>query len=80
MDGFTAIGKVGLSLPLSLFRKLVYFLAVFLLPLFLGAEAAFFAEPVSDVLGPLVSALIYCLAIKKILYRKRGARGAGVRP
>ncbi len=80
VDGFTAIGEVGLSLPLSLFRKLVYFLAVFLLPLFLGAEAAFFAEPVSDVLGPLVSALIYCLAIKKILYRKRGARGAGVRP
>ena len=32
VDGFTGLGKVQLSLPLSFFRKLVYFLPLFLLP------------------------------------------------
>ena len=36
MDGFTAIGKVQYSLPLSFWRKLVYFAALFLLPAIWG--------------------------------------------
>ena len=35
VDSLTAIGQVRLSLPLSFFRKLVYFAALFILPLFL---------------------------------------------
>lgn len=71
VDGFTAIGKVQLSLPLSLFRKLVYFLAIFLIPIFWSAESVFFAQPLSDLLGPLVSVLVYCLTMKKVLHQKR---------
>lgn len=52
-DGFTAIGQVRYSWPLSFWRKAVYFAALFALPAAFGAEAAFYAEPISDVIGPL---------------------------
>ena len=65
--GFTGMGQVRLSLPLSAFRKVVYFLALFSLPGAFGVRAVFYAEPISDVLGPLVSAVVYCLSIKKLL-------------
>ena len=70
VDGFTGIGQVRLSLPLSFWRKLVYFIAVFALPALFGARAVFYAEPISDVLGPLVTVLVYLAFMKKIL-RKR---------
>ncbi len=37
--------------------------ALFILPACFGARAAFYAEPVSDVLGPLASAIAYKLCI-----------------
>ena len=58
------------SLPLSFWRKLVYFVALFALPAAFGARAAFFAEPVSDVLGPVVSIAVYLLGIPRILERR----------
>jgi putative MATE family efflux protein len=67
VDGLTGMGQVQFALPLSFFRKGVYFAALMALPLFFGARAAFYAEPVSDVLGPLVSLLVYRLAMKKVL-------------
>ena len=67
VDGFTGMGQVRLSLPLSLFRKLVYFTALFALPALFGARAAFYAQPISDVLGPVASVTVYRLAMKKIL-------------
>ena len=73
VDGFTALGQVRYSLPLSFWRKLVYFVALFALPAAFGARAAFFAEPVSDVLGPAVSIAVYLLGIRRILER-RGSR------
>lgn len=41
VDGFTGMGKVQLALPLSAFRKAVYFIALFALPAAFGARAAF---------------------------------------
>ena len=67
VDGYTAMGQVRLSLPLSLWRKVVYFAAIFLLPVRLGAKAIFYAEPISDVLGPAVSIAVYLLTIRKVL-------------
>ena len=72
MDGFTGIGQVRLSLPLSFWRKLVYFIAVFALPALFGARAVFYAEPISDVLGPLVTVIVYFLLMKKILVKRAG--------
>lgn len=70
VDGFTAIGQVRYSLPLSFWRKAVYFAALFALPALFGAEAAFYAEPISDVLGPVCSVAVYLLTMKKLLLRR----------
>ncbi len=67
VDGFTALGQVRLSFVLSFFRKLVYFAALFGLPAFLGAGAAFYAEPVSDLVGPAVSLLVYKKTFEQVL-------------
>ena len=67
VDGFTGMGKVQVSLPLSAFRKAVYFIALFALPARFGARAAFWAEPISDVLGSLVSIAVYALVIRHLL-------------
>lgn len=67
VDGFTALGQVKISFPLSFFRKGVYFAALFILPACFGARAAFYAEPVSDIVGPLASAIVYKLCIGHVL-------------
>ena len=71
VDGFTGIGQVRLSLPLSFWRKLVYFVAIFSLPAAFGARAAFYAEPLSDVLGPVVTVVVYFLTMGKILRARK---------
>lgn len=67
VDGFTGLGQVQLALPLSFIRKLVYFLALFALPAIFGARAAFYAEPLSDIVGPVTSIAVYALFMKKVL-------------
>ena len=59
VDGFTGMGMMQYSLPLSLLRKVVYFIALFTLPVFLGAPAAFLAEAVSDSFPPVLSSLVF---------------------
>ena len=75
-DGFTAMGQVRLSLPLSLWRKLVYFSAVFVLPAVFGAKSVFYAEPLSDVIGPVVSIAVYVLCLPHVLARRAPEQGA----
>ena len=70
VDGFTALGQVRLSFALSFWRKLVYFVALFALPAWLGAKAAFYAEPISDVLGPVVSIAVHRVMMGKVLLRR----------
>lgn len=70
VDGFTALGQVRLAFALSFFRKLVYFIALFALPALLGARAAFYAEPVSDVIGPAVSICVHRIMMNRVLSRR----------
>ena len=70
VDGFTALGQVRLAFALSFFRKLVYFIALFALPALLGARAAFYAEPVSDVIGPAVSICVHWIMMNRVLSRR----------
>lgn len=71
VDGCTAIGQVRFSLPLSFWRKLVYFSALFILPPFFGAKTAFYAEPISDLFGPAVSIAIYIIFMKRVLKKRQ---------
>ena len=42
VDGFTGMGVVKIALPLSVFRKVVFFACIFILPRFLPIEQIFF--------------------------------------
>ena len=70
VDGFTGMGVVRAALPLSFWRKTLYFVSLFLLPAFFGAQAVFLTGPTSDFGGTLVSAVVYALTIKKILGKR----------
>ena len=67
VDGFTGLGQVKIAFSLSTFRKLTYFISLFLLPLFLEAKYTFWAEPISDIVAPMVSIAVYILTIRKVL-------------
>ena len=69
VDGFTGMGVVKIALPLSVFRKVVFFACIFILPRFLPIEQIFFCEPISDIFPPLVSILVYALTIKHVINR-----------
>ena len=67
VDGFTGMGQVKISLPLSIWRKVVYFTAIFIIPLFLDASMIFYAEPISDILAIAVSLPVFFWGNKHIL-------------
>ena len=69
VDGFTGMGVVKIALPLSVFRKVVFFACIFILPRFLPIEQIFFCEPISDIFPPLGSILVYALTIKRVINR-----------
>ena len=71
VDGFTGLGQVRYSLPLSMFRKTVYFIFLFLLPAIWGAPATFYAEPISDIISPIVSVLVMMYGTKRILKEQK---------
>ena len=70
VDGFTGMGMMRYALPLSFFRKLVYFVPLFMLPAVFGGMAAFYAEPISDFIAPAVSALVYWRRIRYVVGAK----------
>lgn len=67
VDGFTAMGVIRAALPLSAFRKVVYFACVFIIPLVADIEMIFWCEPISDIFPPMVSLAVYLLVIKKVI-------------
>ena len=56
-----------MAISLSMFRKLLYLVSVFLIPLFAGVENVFYAEVVSDFGGTTVSVIVYLLLIGRIM-------------
>ena len=59
VGGLNGMGMMQFSLPLSFFRKAVYFAALFALPAAFGAVSTFCAETISDLIPPLVTVLFY---------------------
>lgn len=73
VDGMTALGQPQFAIVLSLTRKLVLYLgATLLLPEFFGVQAVFYAEPVADIGGALLSTTVFLIFFPKIL-KKRAA-------
>lgn len=67
VDALTALSLTRYSLSLSLFRKTTYFAATCLLPLFFAAKAAFYAEPVADLIASVSSSVVFLIVYKKYL-------------
>ena len=77
VDGFTGMGIAKVAISLSLFRKLLFFIAVTLLPKYFGVEAVFFTEPVIDIAAAAMSTTVYMMVSGKILKKRllEGRRG-----
>lgn len=67
VDGLTGMGIAKVALPLSFIRKGIYIALVVILSVFAGASQMFWAEPVSDVVAPIITAAVFLLMIPKIL-------------
>lgn len=71
VDTFTALSSPKHAVSLSLSRKLGYILILtILLPLIFGAKYAFMAEPIADVIGGIVSTIVYLCCMKKLLKKR----------
>ena len=70
VDMMTALGEIRIALPLSLTRKISFFIATVTLPVFLPASSAFLAEGISDLLSGLIGTLIMRKNLPGILQRR----------
>lgn len=70
VDGFTALGRSKTALFLSVFRKGDYMLFTIVLPIFFGARSAFYAQPLADGIGAVMSSVAFLLIFKKHLEKR----------
>ena len=71
IDGFTGMGMMQYSLPLSFLRKTIYFIPLFILPACFGAMSTFVAEPISDFVAPAISIIVYWRRIRYVVGLKQ---------
>lgn len=71
VDGLTGMGIARLALPLSFFRKGIYIFLVVALSVTMGAAKMFWAEPVSDLISPIVTTAVYLAVIPKLLEKRK---------
>lgn len=64
VDGLTAMGKVGYAFPLSVFRKIVYVVCIFFLPMVFDIRFVFYAGSISDAVGASFSLFLFFTVIK----------------
>lgn len=67
VDGLTGMGIARVALPLSFIRKGIYIGLVVFLSMNMGAAKMFWAEPVSDAVAPVITAVAYGIMIPRIL-------------
>lgn len=71
VDGFTATGRIKTAFSLSMFRKMLYMSSTFFLPALFEARSAFYAQPVSDILGAIASTTAFYLIFNKHLEKRK---------
>ena len=70
VDGLTAMAKTKTALCLSVFRKSLYAAGTVVLPMFFSAQSAFYAEPLADIVGSVLSTTVFLLVINKHLQNR----------
>ncbi|MEG2274002.1 MAG: MATE family efflux transporter, partial [Clostridia bacterium] len=72
VDSLTALGQAKIAITLSLTRKvLIMTTLIVVLPIFLGVDGVYFAEPIADISAAIISGVTSVFVIKKLL-KKRG--------
>lgn len=71
VDGFTALQRSKTALFLSLWRKGDYMLFTIMLPAFFGARSAFYAQPLADGIGAVMSTVAFLLIFRKHLEQRK---------
>jgi putative MATE family efflux protein len=67
VDGATGMGLSKIAISLSMFRKVIYFLCIFLIPNIWDIGQIFYSEPVSDLISPILSAAVFFLVISPVI-------------
>lgn len=67
IDGLTGMGIAKVAITLSMFRKMVFFAGVFVIPVVWDITYVFYTEPVSDVIAAVVSGVTYVLLFEKLV-------------
>lgn len=67
VDALTALGVTRVAVCLSLFRKTTFFLTTVFAPMFFGATAVFFAEPVCDLAACCVTSVVFFYVFRRTL-------------
>lgn len=67
VDGFTGMGIARAALPLSFVRKGIYIFLVVFFSVYFGAAKLFWAEPISDIVAPIVTAITFAILLPRIL-------------
>lgn len=67
VDGLTGMGIARVALPLSFIRKGIYIGLVVFFSINMGAAKMFWAEPISDVVAPAITGIVYMMVLPKIL-------------
>ncbi|HIX68574.1 MAG TPA: MATE family efflux transporter [Candidatus Anaerostipes excrementavium] len=70
VDELTAMGKIRFALPLSLFRKILYIVCIFVLPLFFDVRCLFYAGSISDGIGASFSLILFFFFIRPKLKKE----------
>ena len=79
VDGMTGLGQPKFAFLLSMTRKLAFFLvSLLVLPRFFGPQGAFYAEPIADIAGSLLSTIVFSVLFPKILKKRENSSSAAV--
>lgn len=59
VNGLTAMGKIRSAFPLSVFRKVIYIICIFVLPMVSDIRYVFYAGSISDAVGAMFSLVVF---------------------
>ena len=74
-SAFMGMGQAKVSLFLALLRKIILLIPLALiLPRLFGVYGIYYAEPISDIVAPLVTTLLFLLLFSSIMEKEMGAK------
>lgn len=76
VDGLTALGKARIAIILSLIRKIMAVLLVFLFPIFMGMLGCFYSQMTADIISSVITFIVYGLLFNKILLERKNSTEA----